>query len=121
MPDYVDWFVNRKKQFQGFLKMLARETPKSIMLIKAPADMGKTWLLQKMRHHCAGNGVPVVYVDFRDRRPYDYLSLVRLARDQMGGGYFNPLTAGGAIQSGFAGHSVSRGLCVTGLGYMMRR
>ena len=51
--------------------MLACETPKSIMLIEAPADMGKTWLLQKMRHHCAGNGVPVLYVDFRDRRPYD--------------------------------------------------
>ena len=89
MPYYVDWFVDREKQFQGFLKMLARETPKSIMLVEAPADMGKTWLLQKMRHHCAGNGVPVLYVDFRDRRPYDYLSLVRLARDQMGGGHFN--------------------------------
>ena len=69
--------------------MLACETPKSIMLVEAPADMGKTWLLQKMRHHCVGNGVPVLYVDFRDRRPYDYLSLVRLARDQMGGGHFN--------------------------------
>ena len=71
MPDYVDWFVDREKQFQGFLKMLARETPKSIMLVEAPADMGKTWLLQKMRHHSGGNGVPVLYVDFRDRRPYD--------------------------------------------------
>ncbi|MEK7276994.1 MAG: hypothetical protein AAB427_06565 [Chloroflexota bacterium] len=104
MPDYVDWFVDRDKQFQGFLKMLARETPKSIMLVESPSDMGKTWLLQKMRHHCAGNGVPVLYVDFRDRRPYDYLSLVRLARDQMGGGHFNPLTA--AINS-FTGVNIT--------------
>ena len=86
MPDYIDRFVDRDKQFQGFLKMLARETRKSIMLIESPADMGKTWLLQKMRHHCAGNGVPVLYVNFRDHRRYDCLSPVRLARDPMGGG-----------------------------------
>ena len=95
VPDYIDWFVNREKQYQGFQKMLAGETPKSVMLVEAPADMGKTWLVQRMRHHCAENGVPAMHVDFRDRRPHDYLSLVRLARDQMGArlAYFNPLTA----------------------------
>ncbi|MBN1889877.1 MAG: hypothetical protein JW850_17915 [Thermoflexales bacterium] len=93
MPDYIDWFVNRTKQYQGFCKMLARETPKAVMLIEAPADMGKTWVIQKMRHHCEGEKVPVMHVDFRDRRPHDYLSLVRLARDQLGAGYFNPLTS----------------------------
>ena len=93
MPDYIDWFVNREKQYQGFQKMLAGETPKTVMLVEAPADMGKTWLIQRMRHHCAEHGVPTMHVDFRDRRPHDYLSLVRLARDQMGAEYFNPLTA----------------------------
>ena len=92
MSDYVNWFVNREKQYHGFLKMLAHETPKAIMLIEAPADMGKTWLIQTMRHHCDQNGVPAMHIDFRDRRPYDYLSLVRRARDQMGASYFNPLT-----------------------------
>ncbi|MEK7327051.1 MAG: hypothetical protein AAB217_17550 [Chloroflexota bacterium] len=92
MPDYVDWFVNREKQYQGFQKMLARETPKTIMLVEAPADMGKTWLIQKVRHHCEQASIPALHVDFRDRRPHDYLSLVRLARDQMGAQYFNLLT-----------------------------
>lgn len=92
MPEYVDWFVNRTKQFLGFQKMLARDTPKAIMLIEAPAEMGKTWLIQKMRHHCQQNDVPVMHVDFRDRRAHDYLSLVRRARDQMGARYFNHLT-----------------------------
>jgi len=92
MPDYVNWFVNREKQYHGFLKMLAHETPKTIMLIEAPADMGKTWLIQKMRHYCDQNGVPAMHIDFRDRRPYDYLSLARRVRDQMGARYFNPLT-----------------------------
>lgn len=92
MPEYVDWFVNRAKQFLGFQKMLARETPKAVMLIEAPAEMGKTWLIQWMRHHCREHDVPAMHVDFRDRRAYDYLSLVRLARDQMEARYFNPLT-----------------------------
>ncbi len=92
MPDYEDWFVNREKQYQGFIKMLARKTPKAIMLIEAPAEMGKTWLIQKMRAHCRQSGVPVMHVDFRDRRAHDYLSLVRLSRDQMGAQFFNPLT-----------------------------
>jgi hypothetical protein len=92
MPDYIDWFVNREKQYQGFQKMLAGETPKSVMVVEAPADMGKTWLIQKMRHYCGENSLPALSVDFRDRRPHDYLSLVRLARDQMGAEFFNPLT-----------------------------
>ncbi len=92
MPEYVDWFVNRTKQYVGFQKMLARETPKTVMLIEAPAEMGKTWLIQMMRHHCRHNDVPAMHVDLRDRRAYDYLSLVRLARDQMGARHFNPLT-----------------------------
>lgn len=92
MPDYEDWFVNREKQYQGFIKMLARQTPKTVMLIEAPAEMGKTWLIQKMRAHCRQQSVPVMHVDFRDRRAHDYLSLVRLTRDQMGAQHFNPLT-----------------------------
>lgn len=92
MPEYVDWFVNRDKQYRGFLKMLARETPKAVMLVEAPADMGKTWLIQKMRHHCDENDVPAMHVDLGDRRAHDYLSLVRRTRDQMGAQYFNSLT-----------------------------
>lgn len=92
MPEHVNWFVNRAKQFLGFQKMLARETPKAIMLIEAPAEMGKTWLIQRMCHHCHQNDIPAMHIDFRDRRAHDYLSLVRLARDQMGACYFNPLT-----------------------------
>jgi len=92
MPDYVDWFVNREKQYQGFQKMLAGETTRSIMLVEAPADMGKTWLIQRMRHLCEEQKIPSVFVNFRDRRAHDYLSLVRVARDQVGSDAFNHLT-----------------------------
>jgi hypothetical protein len=90
--DPLDWFVNREKQYLGFQKMLAGDTAKSVMLIKAPADMGKSWLMQKMRVHCETKGIPVMSVSFADRRAYDYLSLIRLTRDQMGIHYFNAVT-----------------------------
>ncbi len=93
MPQFLDWFVDREKQYQGFLKMIARETPKQIMLVEAPAGMGKTWLIQRLRHECRSQAIPVTLFDFRDRRPWDYLTLVRQARDQLGPAHFNPMTA----------------------------
>ncbi len=93
MLNVAQWFVNREKQFNGFLKMVARETPKCIMLVTAEADMGKTWLIETIRRHCDQHTIPNLHIDFRDRLPYDYLSLVRQARDQLGGPLFNPLTA----------------------------
>ncbi len=93
MPQFLDWFVDREKQYQGFLKMIARETPKQIMLVEAPAGMGKTWLIQRLRHECRTRQIPLALFDFRDRRPWDYLTLVRQARDQLGPAHFNAMTA----------------------------
>jgi len=92
MTEYVDWFVNREKQRRGFLKMLADETPKRIMLVEAPQKMGKTWLIQRMRHECRIREVPVAHFDFRDRLPWDYLTIVRQARDDLDPAAFNYLT-----------------------------
>lgn len=92
MADPLDWFVDRLKQLQGFQKMLQGGTDKCIMIVRAPTGMGKSWLIQKMRAVCAAGNNPTLYVDFRDRRPYDYLTLVRATRDQMGAASFNPLT-----------------------------
>jgi hypothetical protein len=92
MSEYVEWFVNREKQRKGFLKMLARETPKQIMMVDAPTEMGKTWLIQRLRHECQVRGVPVAHFDFRDRLPWDYLTILRQVRDQVGAAYFNPMT-----------------------------
>jgi hypothetical protein len=93
MKEYVAWFVDREKQTQGFLKMLRGETgDKTIMVIQAPAEMGKTWTVQRMRHECSLQQAPSAHFDFRDRRPWDYLALVRQARDQMGAPHFNALT-----------------------------
>ena len=88
----LSWFVNREKQYLGFQKMLAGNTIKRIMLIKAPADMGKSWLIQKIKAHCEELQIPTMSVNFADRREHDYLSLVRLGRDQLGGAFFNALT-----------------------------
>jgi len=92
MADPMEWFVNRLKQLQGFQKMLRGETDKCIMAIRAPAEMGKSWLIQRMRQECGAANLPTLYIDFRDRRPYDGLTIVRTARDQMGAAAYNALT-----------------------------
>jgi hypothetical protein len=92
MADPMEWFVNRLKQLQGFQKMTRGETDKCIMAIRAPAEMGKSWLIQRMRQECGAANLPTLYIDFRDRRPYDCLTIVRTARDQMGTAAFNALT-----------------------------
>jgi hypothetical protein len=92
MKEYVAWFVDREKQTQGFLKMLRGETQRTIMAIEAPAEMGKTWTVQRMRHECSVQQVPNAHFDFRDRQPWDYLAIVRQGRDQMGALHFNLLT-----------------------------
>jgi hypothetical protein len=92
MKEYVAWFVDREKQTNGFLKMLRGETEKSIMAIEAPSGMGKTWTIQRMRHECSLQQLAHAHFDFRDRRPWDYLAIVRQARDQMGASHFNLLT-----------------------------
>jgi len=92
MKEYVAWFVNREKQTGGFAKMLTGEATKTIMAIEAPAEMGKTWTIQRMRHECSLQQIPSAHFDFRDRHPWDYLALVRQTRDQMGATHFNALT-----------------------------
>lgn len=92
MADPMEWFVNRLKQLQGFQKMTRGETDKCIMAIRAPAEMGKSWLIQRMRQECGAANLPTLYIDFRDRRPYDGLTIVRTARDQMGAAAYNALT-----------------------------
>ena len=82
-------FVDQEKKFRGFQKLLRPETRQAVMLIEAPEDMGKTWLLNKMAYHCREPEVdlPVALVDFDHPREIheiqDHLGLVRLIRDKV--------------------------------------
>jgi hypothetical protein len=109
-------FVDQEKKFLGFQKLLQPTTRQAIMLIEAPQDMGKTWLINKMGRHCQEptTDIPVVQIDFRN--PYqvhaiqDRLGLVRLLRDKLEyPRYFNNLNR--TINSfSEAGASGNRGL-----------
>ena len=122
MADPMEWFVNRLKQLQGFQKMMRGETDKCIMAIRAPAEMGKSWLIQRMRQECGAANLPTLYIDFRDRRPYDCLTIVRTARDQMGATAFNALTqtinemTGVNIQLSTSGPAVTGGAQINVVG-----
>ena len=90
----INWFVDRTKQCQFFLeRMVSRATTKQILLVQAPTEMGKTWLIQKLRYECDARKIPVAQLDFRDGRAWDFLALVREVREQMGPEHFNELTS----------------------------
>jgi hypothetical protein len=90
MSSYDEFlFVDQEKKFRGFQKLLQPETRQAIMLIEAPKDMGKTWLVGKMEHYCQEPDValPVARVDYRNPREkheiQDHLGLVRLLRNKL--------------------------------------
>ena len=83
----ISHFINRDRVLRGFNRLL--ESPrKSVMCIRAPEHMGKSWLMHKMQHHCQQPEVnlPVARVEFRDPldldRITDHLGLIRLLRDR---------------------------------------
>ncbi len=91
-------FVNQDIKFRGFQKLLQPTTIQAVMLIEAPQDMGKSWLVGKMQQHCQElpKDYPVAQIDFRN--PFqahgiqDYLGLIRLIRDALASpAHFNNL------------------------------
>jgi hypothetical protein len=90
----IRYFVNREHIFSGFGRMLSGESEKQIMLVKAPGGMGKSWLVAKLKHECsiAEPRIHFASIDFKDGQAYDYLSVIRRTRDEIGAAYFNHLT-----------------------------
>jgi hypothetical protein len=94
--DYL--FVDRLKKLKGFEKLLLPQTRQAVMAIEGPQDMGKTWLVSKMRQYCQQPelNLPAAQIDFRNPREMheiqDVLGLVRLLRNKLGyDAYFNRL------------------------------
>lgn len=90
----LKWFVNRERQRKAFLAMLEQQVQKQIMLVEAPTHMGKTWLINWLLGKCHADKVPVAHFDFDllARRPLDYLTVIRYARDQLGARHFGEMT-----------------------------
>lgn len=91
------FFVNQEKKLRGFQKLLQPDTRQAVMLIEAPKDMGKTWLVGKMQQD-SSTAYPAVYLDFRHPREIheiqDYLGLLRLLRNKLNApAYFGPFNA----------------------------
>ena len=92
-----DLFVDRGPELAGFGKLLKRETAKAVWFIAAAEEMGKSWLIERLREACRAvpdaapgeKGAPasLVAVDFRDRyevhEVQDTLSFVRLLRNKL--------------------------------------
>lgn len=96
----ASFFVNQEKKILGFQKLLEPTTRQAVMVIEAPRDMGKSWLVARLQAHCQEPkvAVPVAFVDFRHPREIheiqDVLSLIRLIRNKLGAQeYFSELNA----------------------------
>ena len=88
----LQWFVNRNAELVVFQSMLAGSTPQRVLVFSGPGGVGKTSLLRRLHDQCRSDGVPACFVNFSDRRAWDYLAIVREVRDQLGPVGFNPLT-----------------------------
>jgi hypothetical protein len=93
-------FVDRERKYRGFQKLLQPDTRQAVMVIEAPKDMGKTWVVGKIRSHCLDPkvNVPVAQIDFRNPRQLHeiqgFLGLIRLLRDELNEpDYFHDLNA----------------------------
>lgn len=93
-------FVDREKKYRGFQKLLEPATKQSVMLIKSPEKMGKTWLVMKFELHCNTPSVnlPVARINFRNPldqlKVTDHLAWIRLLRDRLNQPkYFSELNA----------------------------
>ncbi len=91
-------FVNQEKKIGGFQKLLQPATRQAVMVIEAPRDMGKSWLIARLQTHCQEPevAVPVAFIDFRHPREIheiqDTLGLIRLIRNKLGqAAYFSDL------------------------------
>ncbi len=75
-------FVDRKKELALFRQMLTGETDKRILLVLEPGEKGKTYFILRLLYECEGQSVPVVLLDFDQRRSglTDYLSVAREMR-----------------------------------------
>jgi hypothetical protein len=101
MSSYDDYlFVDREKKLKGFQKLLLPQTKQAVMVIEAPPDMGKTWLVGKIHQLCRQPKIdlPVAHIDFRNPREIHeiqgVLQLLRLLRRKLGhDSYFNYLNA----------------------------
>lgn len=79
-------FVDRGPELALFHRMLAGETDERILLLLERAEQGKTYLLLRLFFECEEQGMPVVLLDFDQRRSglTDYLSVAREMRRHLG-------------------------------------
>jgi hypothetical protein len=91
MHVYASWFVPQEQRAWALVNSFRQETHALIRAI-GPGRLNGTWLVQRFRHECSALDVPCTYLDFDEAHLWDYLSIVRSARDQMGAVHFNLLT-----------------------------
>jgi hypothetical protein len=92
LTTFDEHFADRHQELERFRKSLAGESQRQIIVISAPAGMGKSWLLRQFHHEAQAAGARSVLIDFADGQAYDALLLLRRFRDGLGNADFQGLT-----------------------------
>ncbi len=85
-------FVDRDPEVRSFGRVLAHPTQR-IFLLRGGEGMGKTDLLQRLRHECKGTAVKTVLLDFRyDDELTEPRQVIDRLRERIGGCFDEVLT-----------------------------
>jgi len=88
MKEHIAWFASQEEQVQALVNAFHETLKTSSQVVK----LNKAWLIRRLQHECSAWGIPYAYVDLSDDGAWDYLSIARVVRDQIGAVHFNLLT-----------------------------
>lgn len=84
-------FVDRRAEMSQFGEMLDGKG-KRVFVIWGEEGLGKSSLLERMRHETSLRQLPKAEVTWTKTRNYDYLGIMRKVRDDLGAAAFNAFT-----------------------------
>jgi hypothetical protein len=91
MTVLIEDFVNREEHLATLWKIIRREVDQRALLIRGPAGIGKTYLLEECRARCAAERIACMCVDFAATLDRGYLAIVQAMYVQLGSNGFQRL------------------------------
>ncbi len=75
-----NWFVDREKELEVFLKFIRRQTTFSILGFKATGGHGKSWLLRRFKQVCEKELIIPIMLDFNISKSYSYNEAILMTK-----------------------------------------
>ena len=79
----IEKFVDRDSEFNSFCNLFV-ESEKPVMFLWGGTGVGKSSLVQRMEYECKRKEIPRSVLVWGDMRNYDYISIMRRIRNDLG-------------------------------------